>query len=139
MPADDDLRRRFPMLGGDLDKRGLAQQTAPAKRAPGFRSDPLLVVKRAQGLLLKARMELDLVYCGRDARFAYDPFEMIVIEIRDADRANPPILLQMNQRLPAFDIAVDARARQWIKYRSSVSRRSFLMLASNARVASSKP
>src|ERR1700678_2895668 len=25
MPADDDLRRRFPMLGGDLDKRGLAQ------------------------------------------------------------------------------------------------------------------
>ena len=56
-------------------------------------------------------MKLDLVHRRRDARFADDPFEVIAIEVRDADRANPPILLQTDERLPAFDIAVDARAR----------------------------
>ena len=72
---------------------------------------PVLVVKRAQGLLLKPRMKLDLVHGWRDARFADDPLEVIAIEIRDADRADPPLLLQTDERLPAFDIAVDARAR----------------------------
>jgi hypothetical protein len=94
-----------------VDKRRLAQQAAPAERAPGFCFDALLVVKRAERLLLKARMKLDLIHRGRDARLAYDPFEVIAIEIRDADRMNPSILLQTNERLPAFDIAVDAWAR----------------------------
>src|ERR1700733_13978989 len=110
MPANDAVRWRFPMLGGDLDKRRLAQQAASAERAPGFRLDALLVVKRAERLLLKFWMKLDLVHRRRDARLANDPFDVIGIEIRDADRANPLILLETNQRLPAFDIAVDALA-----------------------------
>ena len=54
-------------------------------RAPWLRR---LVVKRAESLLLKTRMKLDLIDRWRDARFANDPFEVIAIEIRDADRAN---------------------------------------------------
>ena len=56
-------------------------------------------------------MKLDLVHRRRDARFADDPFEVIGIEIRDADRANPPIPVETNERFPAFDIKVDAWAR----------------------------
>src|SRR6476660_9340860 len=56
-------------------------------------------------------MKLDLVHRRGAARFADDPFEMIAIEVRDADRANPLVLLETDQRLPALDIAVDARAR----------------------------
>ena len=34
--ADDDLRRRLPMFGGDIDEGGLAEQAASSERAPGF-------------------------------------------------------------------------------------------------------
>ena len=67
MPADYDLRRGLPMLGGDVDDRGLAKQTAAPERAPGFRFDPALVVKRPQYSLLKARVKLNLVDRGRDS------------------------------------------------------------------------
>ena len=56
-------------------------------------------------------MKLDLVHRRRHARFADDPFEVITVEVRDADRANPSVLLQTDERLPAFDVAVHARAR----------------------------
>jgi len=35
--------------------------------------------------LLKSRVKLDLVDCGRDACLANSPFDMIAIEVRDAD------------------------------------------------------
>src|ERR1700722_7794896 len=56
MPADDDLRRRLFMFGGDLNERRFAQQAASSQRAPRLRFDALLVVKCAQRLLLKTRM-----------------------------------------------------------------------------------
>src|SRR5579871_1452644 len=40
MPANDDLSGRLAVLGGDVDDRSLAQEAAPAERAPRFRSDP---------------------------------------------------------------------------------------------------
>src|SRR5580698_971626 len=111
MPADDDLRRRLSMFVGDLDERSFAEQAATSQWAPGFRFDPLLVVKGAQSFLLKFWMKLDLVDRRRDAGFSDDPLDVILVEVRDADRANPSILLQTDQRLPAFDIAVRPRAR----------------------------
>ena len=111
MPANDDLRRGFPMLRSDADEHRLAEQSAPSEGTPGFRSDPALVVKLSQGLLLKARMKLDLVDCWRDARLCDDSFQMTPIEIRDADRADPAFLLETDERFPTFDIAVDPRPR----------------------------
>ncbi len=111
MPADDDLRRGLPMLGGDVDDCGLAEQSAPPERAPGFRFDPALVVERPEGLLLEPRVKLDLIDGWRDPRLADDPLEVIAIEIRDPDRADPPLLLQPDECFPAFDIAVDPRPR----------------------------
>ena len=35
------------MLGGDIADCGLAEQAASAERAPRFRLDPALIVKRA--------------------------------------------------------------------------------------------
>src|SRR5258708_27530573 len=58
MPPDDDLRRRPFMFGGDLNQRRFAQQAASSQRAPGFRFDAMLVVKRPEGILLKTRMKL---------------------------------------------------------------------------------
>ena len=101
----------FRCLAAISTSARLGQQAASAERAPGFRFDLMLVVKRAQGLLLKAWMKLDLVHRRRNARFAHDPFEVIGIEIRDADRANPPFPVETNECFPAFDIKVDARAR----------------------------
>src|SRR6185437_11571454 len=111
MPADDDLRRGLAMLRGDGGDRRIAEQTAPTEGTPRFRSDPPLVMKRAQAALLKPRMKLDLVHRRRDAGFANDPLEVVAIEVRDADRSDPPVLLQTDERLPAFDIKIRARAR----------------------------
>ena len=63
-------------------------EAAAAERAPGFRFDPALVVKRSQRLLLEPRMKLDLVDGGRDPGLGDDPLEVIAIEIRDPDRAD---------------------------------------------------
>src|SRR5271166_3871351 len=111
MPADDHLRRGLPMLGGNVDDRGIAEQGASAERTPGFRSDPALVVKRSQRLLLESRVKLDLIDGGRDPRLGDDPFQMVAIEIRDADRADAPLLPQLDERFPAFDIPVETRPR----------------------------
>ena len=67
----------FRCLAAISTSARLAEQAAPAERAPGFRFDPLLVVERAQALLLKSWMKLDLVHRGRDACFADDPLEVI--------------------------------------------------------------
>ena len=89
MPADRCLRRRSPMLGGNVDDGGFAQQRPATERTPGFCSDPMVEMKRAQGLLLKSRMKLDLIDGGRDPCLSDDSFEVIPIEIRYADRADP--------------------------------------------------
>ena len=59
------------MLRSDADEHRLAEQLAPSEGDSRFRSDPALVVKLSQGLLLKARMKLDLVDCWRDRRAVF--------------------------------------------------------------------
>jgi hypothetical protein len=92
MPADDDLRRSLLVLAGDVDDCGLAQRGAPAERAPGLRLDSVMVVENAQNLLLEPRVKLDLIDGGRNPGFGDDPLDMFTCEIRDPDRADPPIL-----------------------------------------------
>ncbi len=71
----------------------------------------MLVVKRAQNLLLKSRVKLDLIDRGRNPGLADDSFEIIGIEIRDADRADPAFALKADESLPAFNVAVEPRPR----------------------------
>src|SRR5271157_3138800 len=94
MPANDDLRRGLPMLRGDLDDHRLAEVSAASERTPGFRLDPSPVMELSKRLLLKARMELDLIDRGRYASLSDDSFEVIPIEIRNPDRADPTLLLK---------------------------------------------
>ncbi len=56
-------------------------------------------------------MKLDLIDRGRDASLSDDLFEVLAIEIRNPDRADPTFLLETNERFPTFDIAVDPRPR----------------------------
>ena len=111
MPADHHLRRRLAVLGGDAGDDGIGEKGGAPERAPGFRLDSEFVVVGAQGLLLEARVELDLVDRGREAGLADDPLQMLAVEVGDADRADPAFALQADQRLPGLDIKVDPRPR----------------------------
>ena len=86
MPADHNLCWRFSVLRRDADDGGIAQQGPATERTPGFRPDPMLVVKRPQGPLLKPRMKLDLIDRGRDPRLSDDALKVLPIEIRYSDR-----------------------------------------------------
>src|SRR5271166_5130801 len=111
MPADHRLRRRFAVLRRDAEDGGIAQQLPPSERAPGFCPDPMLVVKRSQGPLLKPGMKLDLIDCRRDPGLPDDALEVIPIEIRYADRAAAAFALKTDERLPALHVTVEPRSR----------------------------
>jgi hypothetical protein len=111
MPANDDLRSSPPMLRGDLDDHRLAEQTAAPERTPGFRSDPSPDMELPERPLLKARMKLDLIDCGRNASLSDDSLDVLGIEIRNPDRPDPTVPLETNERLPTLNIAVDPGPR----------------------------
>jgi hypothetical protein len=73
MPANYDLGRGFLVLRRDADNDGIAQQLPAAKRTPGFRSDPMLVMESAPRSLLESRMKLDLIDQRLNPRFSDDP------------------------------------------------------------------
>src|SRR5687767_6529926 len=56
--------------------------------------------------LLKPGMEFDLVDRGRDSGLADDPLQMVLIEIRNADRPDPAAIPKFDQRLPRLDIFI---------------------------------
>ena len=56
-----------------------------------------------QGPLLESRMQLDLIDGRRHTGLVDDPFEMVFVEVRDADRRGPPLLAKPHQRLPGLD------------------------------------
>src|SRR5215207_8729994 len=99
------------MFPGDAFDGRILQQAAAAERAPAFDADIVFGMKFALVALLEAGVELDLVDDGRDAGFADDPLEMVLIEIRNADRLDAASLPELDQRLPCLDISVLAGHR----------------------------
>ncbi len=113
MPADDDLRRRFAVLIGELVDDFLIEHsfTALRQRAPGFGLDLVGGVPGMQLTLLQQRMELNLVDHRCDAGFINQLLQMRDLEITHADAFRQPLLLQLDQRLPGFDVMADRRHR----------------------------
>ena len=94
-----------------LTMTGSASRAPRPGGLPRLGLDAALLMKRAQGLLLKAGMKLDLIDGRGHSGLADDPLQVIAIEVRHSDRADPPFPLQTHERLPAFDVAIDARPR----------------------------
>ena len=110
VPADDRLRDRLAVLLGDRAERRVVEQPAAAERAPALDGDAVAGVELALVALLEARMQLDLVDHRRHAGLADDALEVVLVEVRDADRADAARLPELDQRLPRLDIVVLARA-----------------------------
>ena len=99
MPADDDLRRRFAVLIGELVDDFLIEDafTALGQRAPGFGLDLVGGVPRVQLTLLhKQRMEFYLVDHRGDAGFINQLLQMRYLEITHANAFGQPLLLQLD-------------------------------------------
>src|SRR6185437_3443210 len=111
MPADDDLRRRAAMLGGELAQHGIVELPPAPERRPRFGGDALAGVEGAQFALLEARMQFDLVERRLDASVADDALQVLAGEIGDADRSRQPLLAQPDQRPPAICVESAPRRR----------------------------
>ncbi len=110
-PADDRLGHRLAMLFGDAREGRIIQQPAAAQRAPAFDVDVMDGMKVPDAALLEPGMQLDLVDDGRHAGFADDPLQMVLVEIRNADRLDAAGLPELDQRLPGLGIFVLAGHR----------------------------
>ena len=88
--------------------------------------------------LLEARMQLDLVDRRRHPGLADDPLEMVLVEVRDADRPDAAGIPELDQRLPRLDIFVLAGTGQWIRNMSICSIPSLCIVSSKARSAASR-
>ena len=65
----------------------------------------------AQLRLRQPRVQLDLVHHGRDAGLVDDALEVVRVEVRDADRAHPALVVEPDERAPRVDVAVGRRDR----------------------------
>ncbi len=96
---------------GDGHDGGVRGHPAAGDGTPGFGDDAMEVVEIAQGALLEVRVEFDLVEHRHDTGGLDDLVDVIGLEVRDADRAQPPAGLQFDEGLPGLDEATVARSR----------------------------
>ncbi len=82
-----------------------------AKRRIGFDGDAMVLAEPQRFRLRETRMHLQLVDGRRLAGFIDEPPQMLGKEIRNAGGANHAFLLELQQRLPCFDVLVDRGER----------------------------
>ena len=56
--------------------------------------------------LLKARVDLELIHCGHDRSLGEDAIEVWLEEVRDPDRPDDSLCIQLLWRLPGLDAAI---------------------------------
>lgn len=108
---DNDLRRYFAVLIGEPVDDFLIEHpsTAPGRRVPGFDLDLVGGVPSMRLTLLRQWMKLNLADHRYDASFINQPLQMRDLRITRADIFHQPLLLQLDQRLPGFDVMADRR------------------------------
>src|SRR5262245_30429866 len=111
MPPDDHLGRRLAVLASDLGDAGIAEVAPLPQRAPALDHDVVVPMEVADGPLLERRMQFDLVHHRYDAGFPDEALAVVRIEVREANRTDPPVLLQLHQRLPSLDVLATLRQR----------------------------
>ena len=110
VPAKDDLRYRFADAAGDLGQRWVTEHFALRDRRPGFGHDPVRLAVLVDLPVLEVRVELDLVHGRHHVPFGGEALEMRNLEVRDADRPRPAVLLELLKRLPGrHEVAVVER------------------------------
>jgi hypothetical protein len=62
-----------------------------------------------EALLLEVRVQLDLVDRRHLAGGLHDAPQVLRLEVRRTDRADEPLVAQLDQRLPGLDVAVPGR------------------------------
>src|SRR3954451_12780059 len=105
MPPDDDLRRGLAVLLGERVDRRVAED-APALAADGaprLGGDLVLTVVGALLPLREVRVQLDLVQRGHRLALCGQPAQVRGGEVADADRAPPPVAVDLLERVPGLD------------------------------------
>src|SRR5579875_186989 len=111
VPAEGDLRGRALEPVRDADEHRILQHVALRDRRPRLGGDAVLPVEVPHVVLRQVRVDLDLVG-GRDhGRLGEEPVEVVLLEVRDADRPDLAALVHLLHRLPRLDEVADARQR----------------------------
>ncbi len=101
MPAQHHLGRGAAVLGGDGQQGGLGQQVlALAQRAPRLGGDAVLGVQGAQLGLREVGVQLDLVERRLHLGLLEQQLQVRHPEVRDADRADPALGVQLLEGAP---------------------------------------
>ena len=110
VPGQHDLSRRRVVLRRERDQQRVLQQAlARTQRRPRLRDDLVRCVQLPQRLLRQVRRELDLVDHRHDAGLVDEPGQLLLRKVRNADRGDAPLLLQLDERLPGLDERVLGR------------------------------
>ncbi len=90
VPAKHDLSRGLAVrLRHGVDRRVLEQPLPLADRAPGLGRDLVLAVVRAQLVLRKAWVQLDLVDSRDDGRLGPEPVQVWIVKLETPDGPGP--------------------------------------------------
>lgn len=111
LPPQNHLRGRLPAGLRDRENNRVVQLLALAQRAPRLGHDAVTGIVGPRGLALEMRVQLDLIHGRCDAGLADQRGNVLGREVRDADRLGPPLLAELDQRLPGLDEQAPLRAR----------------------------
>ena len=110
VPPQDHLAGRHPVRLRGRGDGVLVERSAPlAHGAPGLRADAEALVHLAHVVLREPRVQLHLVDRRHDTGVVDDPAEVLLGEVGDADRADQPVLLELDERAPRLDVLPLAR------------------------------
>ena len=79
--------------------------------APAALAESLEKLGLDQVELREAGVHLDLVHRGHHVAFVDQPTQMLLVEVRDADRAGQALRLQLLQAVPRLHVGVEVRRR----------------------------
>lgn len=106
MPTEDDLRG-CPFVGGrDPCDQRVVEDRALRQRAPGFGGDAVGVGELDDVALLQCGVQLDLVDGGDDRAGIEYPTQVLGQEVRDADRPDASIGVQLFEGTPGVEVSI---------------------------------
>src|SRR5699024_2149436 len=109
VPAEDDLGGRRAEALGDRGDGGVLEVGAATEGRVRLDGDAVAEGAREDVGLLERRVDLDLVDDGQDVGGRDEPVEVVGEEVRDADRADGAVGVELLEGAPRLDVEVEAR------------------------------
>src|SRR6476620_339007 len=106
VPANHDLGDSPLVFLSNPDQVRVVKNPPPAQWRPRLGEDALLGVEHADGLILKTRMQFDLVDRRTDVGLCKEALQVVRLEVGDADRLGPALAENSLQGPPGFNVPV---------------------------------